>query len=92
MKQNLLFELIKLIENGVEYSMDEVQILLEEGTLFEKLIEKVEGTDIVFRSIDNDMANKIKESYSFYKEENGHKYPLYTNGLSLICCIIIEKC
>lgn len=90
MEENLLFELIKFIENGIEYDIDETEKLLKEDRLFEELKEKNKCAKTVINS-SNDIIEKIKANYSNYKNENGEKYPQFTNGLSLICCIIIEQ-
>lgn len=90
MKECLLFELIKLMENGVQYDIDEVEKMLNNGTLLEKLKNSENG--FVFRSLEKDqkIIELIKNRYSFCKDMNGHKLPEYQNGLSLICCILIE--
>lgn len=50
MKECLLFELIKLMENGVQYDIDEVEKMLNNGTLLEELKNSENG--FVFRSLE----------------------------------------
>lgn len=90
MKECLLFELIKLMENGVQYDIDEVEKMLNNGTLLEKLKNSENG--FIFRSLEEnqEIIKIIKDRYSFYKDMNVHNFPAYKNGLSVICCILIE--
>lgn len=90
MKECLLFELIKLIEDGVQYNIDDVEEMLNNGTWVEKL--KNSENEFVFRSLEEnqEIIKIIKDRYIFYKDMNGHKFPEYKNGLSVICCILIE--
>ncbi len=90
MKECLLFELIKLIEDGVQYDIDEVEKMLNNGILLKKLENSENG--FVFSSLEKEqkIIELIKNRYSFCKDMNGHKLPEYKNGLSLICCILIE--
>lgn len=86
----LLEELIKLIEDGVLYSIKETEEMLNNGNLWEEIKSHVEGTKIVFNSIEPQMTNFIKDNYKYCKDERGSKYPMYNNGLSIICCVLIE--
>ena len=89
-------ELIKRIEDGVHYSIDEIENIInnENNNKFREFIKKeLSGNTALEDSVNSheELLEIIKSNFKGYCLELGHHYPVYQNALSVICCILLEN-
>lgn len=89
-------ELIKRIEDGSYYSIDEIENIINKKNYnkLEEIIKKeLSGNTALENSVNThgEFLEIIKSNFKGYCLELGHYYPVYQNALSIICCILLEN-